>query len=117
MESISNPNHTNNNQGKINLPDSTTILVIGILSIPTCFTIIIGICLGIAAVVLGVSARRRYFANPEKYTKDSFNNANAGYICGLVGLALSVALLMIFLTYIIFVFHTMDEIFRHVFGH
>ncbi|MBI9066134.1 MAG: DUF4190 domain-containing protein [Salinivirgaceae bacterium] len=76
---------------QIQLPNSTGILVLGILSIVgfCCFAGLIGVVLGILAVILGTKAQKEYNQNPEKYLLNSYNNANAGKICGIIGLSLS----------------------------
>lgn len=76
---------------QLQLPNSTGILVMGIISI-VCFCCLaaglIGITLGILALVLGNKAIKEYQSNPEKYTLQSFKNAKAGRVCGIVGLAI-----------------------------
>lgn len=82
------------------LPNATAALVLGIISIPTCFCYgIVGMVCGIIAVVLGSKAVTLYKANPGVYNPSSYNNANAGKICGIIGLILSA----LFLVYIILV--------------
>lgn len=76
---------------QIQLPNSTGILVMGIISI-VCFCCmaagLVGITLGILALVLGNKAIKEYEAKPELYTEKSFKNAKAGRICGIVGLSI-----------------------------
>lgn len=78
-------------QQRMQLPNSTGVLVMGILSI-VCFCClaagIIGITLGILAIVLGNKAVKMYNQNPELYTEVSFKNAKAGRVCGIVGLSI-----------------------------
>ncbi|WP_373940784.1 CCC motif membrane protein [Polaribacter sejongensis] len=64
---------------KQNLPNATTSLVLGILSLVTCICYgIIGLPLGIIALVLGNKAIKEYNLNPENY--NSVGNATAGKI-------------------------------------
>jgi hypothetical protein len=78
-------------QNLIQLPNSTGVLVMGILSI-ICFCClaagVVGITLGILAIVLGNKSLKIYNQNPELYTEVSFKNAKAGRVCGIVGLSL-----------------------------
>lgn len=64
-------------------PRATTVLVLGILSF-FCF----GIILGPIAIVLGSSALKEIDANPGGYTNRG--TVKAGFVCGIVGTALSV---------------------------
>ncbi|MES2133746.1 MAG: CCC motif membrane protein [Bacteroidota bacterium] len=84
-------NPTNTQFGQSPVPNSTAVLVLGILSIVLCFCYgIIGIVLGIIAVVLGSKGIALYKANPNGYSLASYNNIKAGRICGIIGLILSV---------------------------
>ena len=62
---------------------ATLILVLGIVSILCC-----GLLAGIPAIILGRSALSEIDANPAQYGGRSM--VNAGYICGIIGTALSV---------------------------
>ena len=80
-----------NTLNQIQLTNSTGVLVMGILSI-VCFCClaagIIGITLGILALILGNKAINEYQDNPNNYTLKSYKNAKAGRICGIIGLSL-----------------------------
>ncbi|WNH09966.1 CCC motif membrane protein [Thalassobellus suaedae] len=77
------------------LPNATLILVFGILSIVTCCCYgIIGLALGIVAIVLAKKATQIYAENPELYT--GIQNVKTGKILAIIGIVLS-------LLYIIFV--------------
>src|SRR5215216_3561157 len=79
------------------LPNATAVLVLGILSIVFCWCYgIIGIVLGVIALILSGKDRKLYDANPTAYSLSSFNNLKAGRVCGIIGLCLS-ALYMIFI--------------------
>ncbi len=79
------------------LPNATAVLVLGILSIVTCFCYgILGLILGIIAMVLAGKDKTLYTASPETYTEASLKNLNAGRICAIIGLILS-ALYLIFI--------------------
>lgn len=73
---------------KQQLPNSTLILVFGILSIITCCCYgIIGLILGIVAIVLAKKATTLYAENPELYT--GFQNVKTGKILAIIGVILS----------------------------
>lgn len=85
-----------NKTGSGDLPNATATLVLGILSIVLCiFYGIFGLILGIIAMGLHSSDKRLYEKNPAYY-EQSFKNAKAGFICGIIGTSLS-ALFIIFL--------------------
>ncbi|MDG1266935.1 MAG: DUF4190 domain-containing protein [Ilumatobacter sp.] len=72
-------------------PRGTLVLVLGILSFFIC-----GIVLGGVAFVMGSNALREIDRNPSAYTNRRL--VSAGRICGAIGAALSVALLIFALT-------------------
>lgn len=83
------------------LPNSTLILVFGILSIVTCCCYgFIGLILGIVAIVLANKATKLYAENPETYT--GFQNVKTGRILAIIGVVLSA----IYLLYVIYMFAT-----------
>jgi hypothetical protein len=76
------------------LPNSTAVLVLGIISIVGCFCYgVVGIICGIIALILASKSKKLYEANPEAYTVGSYKNMNAGRICAIIGLILSVVYL------------------------
>ena len=92
--------------GPLNLPNSTAVLILGILSIVLCFCYgIIGIILGVIALILAKKDKDLYLANPEDYTESSYKNLNAGRICAFVGIGLSV----VYMAYIAYIFATVGE--------
>lgn len=94
---------TNTSDQPMNLavPNSTAVLVLGILSIVTCWCNgIIGLILGIIALVLASNGTKAYEANPSYYSENSFKNLNAGKICAIIGTSLS-GLFLLFVIYMI----------------
>ena len=80
----------------MDLPNSTLVLVLGILSLIFCWCYgFVGLILGIIAVVLSGSPRRMYRENPENYFEASYKNLNAGRICGIIGICIA-ALIIVF---------------------
>ena len=81
------------------LPNSTLVLVLGILSIVSCICYgLPGLICGIVAVIIGQKATNVYKESPEIYK--GFDNVRAGKIMGIIGIVLSV-LFIIFLIWLI----------------
>ena len=96
METQGTPNQDNVNQifnqqfGQQPLPNSTGVLVLGIISIVGCFCYgILGVILGIIALALSAKSKSLYTANPSLYTESSYKNMKGGRVCALIGLILS----------------------------
>lgn len=88
--------------GGQNLPNSTAVLVLGIISIVACFCYgIIGIILRIIALVLASKANAMYQQNPSIYTEASFKNLKAGKVCAIIGLCLSALYFIFIIVYIV----------------
>ncbi len=91
----------NNQFGQIPVPNSAAVLVLGILSIVFCICYgIIGLVLGIVAIVLAGKANALYKANPNSYTQASYNNVKAGKICAIIGTCLSSLYFIILIIYV-----------------
>lgn len=72
------------------LPNSTAVLVLGILSIVSCLCYgFFGLIFSIISLVLAYKDNALYLANPQKYTLISYNNMKAGRVCAIIGLSLS----------------------------
>lgn len=83
---------------KQTVPNSTLILVFGILSIVTCCCYgILGLIFGIVALVLANKAKETYIANPELYT--GYNNVKTGKILAIIGIVLSALYLVSIVVY------------------
>lgn len=84
------------------LPNSTAVLVLGILSIfGCCFYGIPGLVLSIIALVLAKSDAELYRQNPERFTQSSYNNLKAGRICASVTISM-LAVALLFIIFIVF---------------
>lgn len=71
------------------LPNSSAILVLGIISIATaCMYGVPGLVCGIISLSLYKKDRLIYLGDPVGYAA-SFRNAHAGYICAIVGVSVS----------------------------
>lgn len=89
---------------QVALPNSTLALVLGILSIVSCFCYgIPGFVCALIALIVARSSTKLYAANPGKYTAGSFSNLNAGRICAWIGLIPSIlyiiAIIIIFMVF------------------
>ena len=72
------------------VPYSTSVLVLGILSIVGCWCWSFpGIVLGIIGLVQAGKGKAAYTQNPNIYSQGSLKNLNAGRICSIIGLCLS----------------------------
>ncbi len=90
-------------QGQQILPNSTGILVLGILSIVFCWCYgIIGITLGIIALVMYSKAMVLYNENPSLYSESSFKNVKTGRICAIIGTITS-SLYVVFVIIYVFI--------------
>ncbi|MEM7187311.1 MAG: CCC motif membrane protein [Bacteroidota bacterium] len=83
------------------LPNSTLILVFGIVSIVTCCCYgILGLIFGIIAMVMAKKATAVYMENPEQYS--GYQNVKTGKILAIIGIILS----SLYLIYVIWIFAT-----------
>ena len=91
------------------LPNSTTVLVLGILSIVlSCWYFsIIGVILSIIALVLSGKDLTRYYSNPNQFTLSSFNNLKSGRVCAIIGLTVAVIFFIFMVLILVGVFVSM----------
>lgn len=83
------------------LPNSTIVLILGILSIVTCCCYgVIGLILGIVALVLSKKDKSLYIASIGAYTENSYKNLNAGRVCAIIGLILNILTILFFIVII-----------------
>lgn len=100
------PNHQQPHYGanpyayKQELPNGTTVLVLGILSLPLslCYGIF-GLILGIVTLYLAKEPRALYNANPEQYM--NYSNVQAGRVCGIIAICISSIWMLLLLGYFI----------------
>ena len=86
--------------GQQPVPNSVGALVLGILSLIFCS---IGFILGTIAVILANQGEKMYQANPQAYTEASYKNLKAGKTCGIIGICLSAAVLILVIIYFVIV--------------
>ena len=90
---------------KQKLPNATAVLILGILSILTCCCYgIVGLILGIVALVLAKKDLTIYIENPELY--EGFSNINTGRILAIIGIILS----SIYLIFTIYLYAVVGEV-------
>lgn len=81
------------------LPNANVTLALGIASIVTCSCYgIIGLALGIAALLMSAQSVRLYRENPDMY--DGWSNIHAGRICAIVGIVLNSLMILFIILYI-----------------
>lgn len=89
---------------KRKLPNATAVLVLGILSIITCCCYgVIGLTLGIIALVLAGKDMKLYLAEPELYS--DYANLNIGRILAIIGVCLST----VYLIFMIYMYAVVGE--------
>jgi ABC-type Fe3+ transport system permease subunit len=77
------------------IPHSKTVLILGIVSIPSCFCFgIVGVIIAFFTFYLHKKAILSYTSNSEKYRKTSYNNLKTGKICATIGLILGLMYLL-----------------------
>jgi hypothetical protein len=83
---------------KVPLPNSTTVLVMGICSIVfSCF--FVGVVLGIIGIVLSGKGRKMYKDNPSLY--EGYGQLNAGFIMSIIGTALGALYVIYWIIWVI----------------
>lgn len=85
------------------LPNATAVLVLGIISIVGCFCYgIVGLILGIVALVISSRANALLIQNPTGYSASSVKNYKAGRICAIIGTCLSATYIIVIIIWIAF---------------
>jgi len=95
------PQPNNGPQGFQELPNATTTLVMGILSIAGCWLYgVISVVLAIIGLSMGSKGKKLYAQNPGLYTESSYKNLKAGHTMSLIGLILSSFWILIIIFYV-----------------
>ena len=101
MNQVSN---RGNAQPLLQLPNSTAVLVLGILSIVSCWCFgLVGLIMGIIALVMAGKAKKDYIDNFGRYSEASYKNMNAGKICAIIGTCLSGLYLAFYIVYFLII--------------
>jgi len=97
-----------NNVIQQNLPNSKTVLVLGILSIvfSSWYFSVAGVVLSILALVLAKRDLSLYYSSKSQYTLSSFNNLKAGRVCAIIGLAVAILFFIFFILILVGIFVT-----------
>jgi hypothetical protein len=83
---------------KQKLPNASAVLILGILSILTCCCWgIIGLILGIVALILAKKDTALYIENPDLY--QGYSNVNIGKVMAIIGIFLS-SVYLLFMLYL-----------------
>ena len=99
-----NPTYQNYWGGNQMTPNSTAVLVLGILSIVMCWCYgLVSIVLGIVAIILANVGEREYKLNPQAYSISSYKNLKAGKTCAIIGLSLAGVYILCIILYIVLV--------------
>lgn len=83
---------------QVNLPNSNTILILGILSLVFCWLhilSIIGIILSIVTLSLANKETSLFYLQPHNFTLSSLNNVKAGRTCAIIGLIISILVFIV----------------------
>lgn len=87
-----------------NLPNATSALVLGIISIVGSFCYgIVGLICGIIGLILANKDRKLYNEAPELYSQSSFGTSSAGRTCAIIGIVLSSLIILIVIFYIVLI--------------
>jgi len=91
-------------EGHLPVPNSTEVLVLGILTIVFCWCYgIVSVILGVVALVLSGEGEKKYRLNPHIYSLSSYKNLRAGRTCAIVGLCLAVMSVVAVILYFVWV--------------
>lgn len=102
----------------VNLPNASTILTLGILSIVLCWCHgFIGMVMAIIALILANRDLGLYYADPDKYSDNSYNNVKTGRTVAIIGLVLAgvflfsliISLMFLGLNFAMFPWEILDE--------
>lgn len=85
-------NQSNMPMGQLPVPNASTVLTLGIVSIVTacCCYGIVGLILAIVTLLMAKNAKQTYYANPNAYTPGSLSNINTGRICAIIALVIGI---------------------------
>jgi hypothetical protein len=90
-------------QHQVNLPNASTVLLMGILSIVFSFWYfsLVGIIFGFIALVKASGDLKLYAQNPTMYSLSSYNNIKAGRVCAIIGIVVAAIFILFFFLIII----------------
>ena len=98
QQDLLNPTNYNAQQ---NLPNATTALILGIISIVGSFCYgIVGLVCGIVGLILANRDKKLYLETPELYSPASLSTSSSGRVCSIIGIVLSCVIIVIMIVYI-----------------
>lgn len=95
-----------NQQLQPNLPNATTALVLGIISIVGSFCYgIVGLICGIIGLILANKDKKLYLQSPDMFSQSSFGTSSAGRTCSVIGIVLSCLIIIAVIIFIVTIFY------------
>jgi hypothetical protein len=87
-----------------NLPNATSVLVLGIIAIIGSFCYgIVGLICGIIGLILANRDRKLYNESPGLYSPSSYGTSSAGRTCSIIGIVLSSLIIIVVIFYVILI--------------
>jgi hypothetical protein len=108
-----NQQYGNQLGGQVTVPNSTAVLVLGIVSLLgwICYGIV-GIICAIIALVLAKKGTEEYNTNPAMYSPNSYNNLKAGRVCAIIGLCLGILYIVVIVGFLLTAATAAGRLFR-----
>jgi hypothetical protein len=101
-DNANQPSSQPTNGGNLLTPNSSAVLILGILSIALCWCYgLFSVVMAIVALVLASSGEREYRLNPSLYSVSSYKNLKAGKTCAIIGLCLAALSIISMIIYLI----------------
>jgi hypothetical protein len=80
--------------GQTALPNSVLVLIFGILAIVLFKLWGVGVIFGIISLAISSNSKKQYNKEPEIYILSSYKRINAGRICAIIGILLSLIIII-----------------------
>jgi hypothetical protein len=88
--------------GHLPVPNSTEVLVLGILSIVFCWCYgLVSVILSIVTLVMASEGEKKYRQNPQMYSLSSYKNLKSGKVCAIVGICLAVVSILVVVIWLV----------------
>ncbi|MCB0806185.1 MAG: hypothetical protein KDC05_10335 [Bacteroidales bacterium] len=88
---------------QVPLPNASAVLILGVLSIILCWCQgIIGLILGIAALIIANKDLALYEASPGRFTQNSYSNVKTGRTIAIIGLVLAASFIFMLIFGLLF---------------
>lgn len=110
MDNYTPPNTQIFEENKRDLPNANAVLILGIISIASCFCSgLPGTICGIIALILASKDKKLVNMNPMSYTENSIKNLENGRVCAIIGLCISGLMIIGVIMYLFFVGTVLSE--------